>query len=178
MRFRTLFNRAWCELQDDLLSLSANSSATQVVEIVVSWMAKNANLLNSKPFVLYNFHQYFLMNVNDYPIELAVKKNGINIDSFRKSVCNYDSIKLESIAMFLRDSLEEFFIVESDKDCPRCEQPCMGIWLNSVNKRVVYECKICGFSMFPNGEYNTDTIIIPTKKDLKDYFQANGGFVE
>ena len=142
--------RAYRDFRAAMGSLASDASARDVLEAVVGWVGMHQSALSFPPFSDYGFDQIIQLVgcVDRYcPNELD---DGA-VDRIKRSVAGMTRGKSSSIAMFVRDLMEELLAPEVDWVCPNCGQP-FGLLFGTedASQRIVV-CRTCGAARGTDG---------------------------
>lgn len=147
---RSLPVYVWRELQLAVTLLDENSSLRETLGVVLSWIRGNYKYFTVEPFSTYGIDEFLHVDENLMPVEFSSFLPS-DIAKFKKVIFGYQSNEAESIARFLRDTMEALITVETDKQCPRCQSDGMRIFIGRYNGLLAYQCNVCGHSSYSDG---------------------------
>ncbi|MDD1020245.1 hypothetical protein M5G24_14625 [Pseudomonas sp. TNT2022 ID1048] len=147
---RSLPMHVWRELQSAVMLLSEESSLRDVLVVILSWVRGNYKYFTVEPFSSYGFDEFSHVNENLMPVDYS-SFSPSDIAHFKKVILEYQAKEAESIARFLRDTMEALITVEVDKKCPRCESDGMRVFIGRHNGLLAYQCNVCGHSHYIDG---------------------------
>lgn len=59
--------------------------------------------------------------------------------------------------------------MEVDRQCPRCEHWGLGVYKNSQDGRIAFECRQCGLARYVDeSRVNSNELIFASNDDLQD----------
>jgi hypothetical protein len=122
-----------------------------------------------EPFSIYGFDR--MMNVNEevMPVEFSTLKSK-EVLHFRGVILKYQAKNVESIAIFLRDSIENLITIEADRRCPLCDCWGMTPYVGKHNGFLAFQCKTCGHANYENGnKVGPGELEFATIKNLKEF---------
>ncbi|MBP5100943.1 hypothetical protein [Pseudomonas protegens] len=140
----------WRELQLAIAQFSDNASLRDFLDVLLSWVRGNSKLMELESFSLYGFKEFIEVDEDSMPIGFSSVTHG-DIAHFKKAILGYSSRDAESIARFLRDTLEALITVEVNEKCPNCENDWMRAFIGRNNGRLAYQCDVCGCSRYSDG---------------------------
>lgn len=140
----------WRELQLAMAQLSEGASLRDFLDVLLSWVRGNAKLVGFEPFSLYGFKEFIEVDEDSMPIDFSSVTRS-DIAHFKKAILGYSSSDVESIARFLRDTLEALITVEVNEKCPNCGNDWMRAFIGGNNGRLAYQCDVCGCSRYSDG---------------------------
>ncbi|WP_081673817.1 hypothetical protein [Pseudomonas cremoricolorata] len=147
---RSLPVHVWRELQLAVMPLSEESSLRDVLGVVLLWVRGNYRFFAVEPFLSYGFDEFSHVNERLMPVDYSSFLSS-DITRFKKVILKYKAKDVESIARFLRDTIEVLITVEIDKQCPRCESDGMRVFIGRHNGLLAYQCNVCGHSHYIDG---------------------------
>jgi hypothetical protein len=130
--------------------LDENSSLKEVLGMVLSWLRGNYKYFTVEPFSTYGIDEFSHVDENLMPVEFSSFLPS-DIAQFKKVIFGYQANEAESIARFLRDTMEALITVETDKQCSRCQSDGMRIFIGRYNGLLAYQCNVCGHSYYSDG---------------------------
>lgn len=142
--------RVWRELQLAVVWLNESSSLRDVLGVILLWIRNNAMLAESEPFSIYGFNGFVEVDESSMPVEFSSLRCS-DISHIKKSILSYEPKNVESIARFLRDTLEALITIEVNEECPRCENDWMRVFIGRNNGLLAYQCNVCGCSRYSDG---------------------------
>lgn len=151
-----LTSTQWCEFKKTIGGMPNDAKPREILNAILSWLRQYSEIFSCDPFLFYQFNKFININDKNLPVE-ASPMHGIEFENFRKIIYRYKMKDIESIARYLRDVLERLIILEVDRQCPRCDYWGLGIFKDSKDGRVIFECKQCGFSMYEDGSRANDS---------------------
>lgn len=140
----------WREFQLAVMLLSEESSLRDVLGVILSWIRGNYECFTVEPFSSYGFDEFSRVDENLMPVDCSSFLPG-DITHFKKVILEYQPKEVESIARFLRDTMEALITVEVDRQCPRCESDGMRVFIGRHNGLLAYQCNVCGHSHYIDG---------------------------
>ncbi|KTC19280.1 hypothetical protein AO391_21645 [Pseudomonas marginalis ICMP 9505] len=147
---RTLPIKIWHEFQSVVESLSDETPPRQVLQVILFWMRSNHKHLAGEPFSVYGFDSFTKLDEREIPVEYSSFKVS-DLINFKSVILKRQARDVESIARFLRDTIEELATVEVDEQCPRCESEGMRAFIGKHNGLLAYQCNVCGYSHYSDG---------------------------
>ncbi|KTB65124.1 MULTISPECIES: hypothetical protein [Pseudomonas] len=147
---RSLPVYVWRELQLAVMLLSEESSLRDVLGVVLLWVRGNYKYFTVEPFSSYGIDEFSHVNESLMPVDYSSFLPS-DITRFKKVILEYQAKDVESIARFLRDTIELLVTVEVDKQCPRCESGGMRVFIGRHNGLLAYQCNVCGHSRYIDG---------------------------
>ncbi|QXH58831.1 hypothetical protein [Pseudomonas maumuensis] len=147
---RSLPVQVWRELQLAVMPLSEESSLKDVLVVILSWLRGNYKWFTVEPFSIYGFDEFLHVNEDIMPVDYSSFLPS-DIGHFKKVVLKYQAKEAESIARFLRDTMEALITIEIDKQCPRCESDGMRVFIGRHNGLLACQCNVCGNSHYIDG---------------------------
>lgn len=161
---RTLINNL---LQIMEMLIDTNACNETIADYLVKWINDNEIDLKNTIFdEIYGILQFKGLNVLNYPVSYA---DHVDIIHSLKNCIRYRE-KTETLAMILRDCLENLFFLETNLVCANCDMDGLIV----VKEKVfIFECKVCAFLQDLNGDKYTpsEVLTIPTISDLKQIGQ-------
>lgn len=142
--------RAFKDLRAAVDALSLDASARDVLEALVAWVGRHQRALSEPPFSEYGFDLIIRMvgRVDCYrPADLDARA----AERIKHRVAGMTRGKSSSIAMFVRDLMEELLAPEVDWDCPRCGQEFGLLFGCAETPALVIMCRVCGAARFADG---------------------------
>jgi hypothetical protein len=130
--------------------LSEESSLRDVLGVVLFWVRSNYKYFTVEPFSNYGFDEFSHVNESMMPVDYSSFLPS-DITRFKKVILEYQAKDVESIARFLRDTIEVLITVEVDEQCPRCESDGMRVFIGRHNGLLAYQCNVCGHSHYIDG---------------------------
>lgn len=164
---RPLPVHAWRKLQLTVVQLHEKSSSREIFDVLVLWLRENHEHLNAEPFSTYGINAFSLIDESSMPIEFSsfVLSDLIHV---KKTILEYLPKDVESIARFLRDTMESLMTVELDKQCPNCQSDGMHVFIGKQSGRLVFQCGICGHSHYADGSKVQEALDFASKKKLRE----------
>lgn len=147
---RTLPIKIWHEFQSAVETLSDETPLRQVLEVILFWMRSNRKHLPGEPFSVYGFENFSKLDERQIPVEYSSFKVSDFIN-FKNTILKRQARDVDSIARFLRDTIEALATVEVDEQCPRCESEGMRAFIGKHNGLLAYQCNVCGYSHYSDG---------------------------
>ncbi|WP_407311127.1 hypothetical protein [Pseudomonas sp. nanlin1] len=147
---RTVPIKIWHELQSVVESLSEEPPFRQVLEVILFWVRSNYKYLAGEPFSVYGFDNFVKLDGRQLPVEYSSFEMS-DLINFKSAVLKRQSRDLDSIAMFLRDTIEELATIEVYEQCPRCESQGMRAFIGKHNGLLAYQCNVCGCAHYSDG---------------------------
>ncbi|WP_455930730.1 hypothetical protein [Pseudomonas fluorescens] len=147
---RSLPVYVWRELQLAVMLLSEESSLRDVLGVVLLWVRGNYKYFTVEPFSSYGVDEFSHVNESLMPVDYSSFLPS-DITRFKKVILEYQAKDVESIARFLRDTIEVLVTVEVDKQCPRCESGGIRVFIGRHNGLLAYQCNVCGHSHYIDG---------------------------
>lgn len=147
---RTLPIKIWHEFQLAVATLNDETPLRQVLEVILFWMGNNRKYLAGEPFSVYGFDSFAKLDESELPVEYSSFKVA-DLINFKSVILKRQARDVDSIARFLRDTIEELATVEVDEQCPRCESEGMRAFIGKQNGLLAYQCKVCGYSHYSDG---------------------------
>jgi hypothetical protein len=158
----------WREFQSAVDKLNEKSTPREVLGIMLAWLRSRHDFFTKQPFCNYGFAQIMKMKEESLPVEYS----RLDILHFKKIILSYDyasAKNVESIAGFLRDSIEELVTLEVEKQCPNCESWDMVFYVGKYNGLLAYVCRVCGHSRYLDGsKVGTDELDFVYNNKLKE----------
>lgn len=142
--------RTWREFQLAVVQLNESSSLRDVLGVILFWIRNNTRIIESEPFSIYGFNSFVEVDEGSMPVEFSSLRRG-DISHIKNSILGYESNDVESIARFLRDTLEALITIEVNEKCPRCENDWMRAFIGRNNGLLAYQCDVCGYSRYSDG---------------------------
>ncbi|WP_397380057.1 hypothetical protein [Pseudomonas sp.] len=130
--------------------LSEESSLRDVLGVVLFWVRSNYKYFTVESFSNYGFDEFSHVNESMMPVDYSSFLPS-DITRFKKVILEYQAKDVESIARFLRDTIEVLITVEVDEQCPRCESDGMRVFIGRHNGLLAYQCNVCGHSHYIDG---------------------------
>jgi len=146
----TLPLKIWHEFQSVVETLSDETPSRQVLEVILFWIRSNRKHLTGEPFTVYGFDSLAKIDEREIPVEYSSFKVS-DLINFKSIVLKRQARDVDSIARFLRDTIEELATVEVDEQCPRCESEGMRAFIGKYNGLLAYQCNVCGYSNYSDG---------------------------
>lgn len=140
----------WRELQLAVVQLNEQSSLRDLLSAILFWIRTNINLSESEPFSAYRLSSFVEIDESSMPVDYSSLKHG-DIDHVKKAILSYKPNETESVARFLRDTLEALITIEVNKECPRCGNEWMRAFIGRNNGLLAYQCDVCGCSQYSDG---------------------------
>lgn len=147
---KKLMRNQWDEFQRAIAAMYDNALPRDIANAILTWLRQYPETFLNGPFSDYSFDRFLSLQEEDYPVEVSRMRDAEFIN-FKKIIKKYSAEDAESIARFLRDTLETLVVLMVDKQCPRCEASEMGIYKNSEDGRIAFECRQCGFANYLDG---------------------------
>lgn len=147
---RKLMRSQWTEFQNAIAAMDDNSSPRAILSVILSWLRKYPETFSTGEFSVYGVNRFLELREENCPVETS-PMHGDEFAHFRNIIKKYGQNDIESIARYLRDTLETLVVMEADRQCPRCERWGMGIYKNSNDGRMAFECRQCGFAVYSDG---------------------------
>ncbi|WP_108097480.1 hypothetical protein [Pseudomonas sp. GV071] len=147
---RTLPIKIWHEFQSVVAAFSDETPLRKVLEVILFWVRSNHKYLTGEPFLDYGVDGFAKLDEREIPVEYSSFKVS-DLINFKSVVLKRQARDTESIARFLRDTVEELATVEVDEKCPSCETDGMRAFIGKYNGLLAYQCNVCGFSHYSNG---------------------------
>jgi hypothetical protein len=147
---KNLMSSQWVEFQNAIAAMADNSSSQEILNAILNWLSQYSEVLASEPFATYGFERFLILKDGNYPVEKS-SMHGVEFEHFKKIIKKYGAKEVESIARYLRDTLEALVVMEVDRKCPKCENWGMGVYKNSQDGRIALECRQCGFASYLDG---------------------------
>ncbi len=147
---RTLPVKIWHEFQSVVETLSDETPSSQVLDVILCWMRSNHKYLAGEPFSVYGFHSLAKLDEREIPVEYSSFKVS-DLINFKKIISERQARDVDSIARFLRDTIEELATVEVDEKCPKCESEGMRAFIGKHNGLLACQCNVCGYSHYSDG---------------------------
>ena len=165
---RTLPIKIWHEFQSVVETLSDGTPVRKVLEVILFWVKSNQKYLAGEPFSAYGFDSFAKLDEREIPVEYSSFKIS-DLINFKSIVLKCQARDVESIARFLRDTIEELATVEVDKQCPRCESEGMRAFIGKHNGLLAYQCNVCGCSHYSDGaRVENDGLEFASEKQLRE----------
>jgi len=158
----TLPIKIWHEFQSVVADLSDEDPLRKVLEVILFWVKSNNKDLAGEPFSVYGFDNFSELYEKDIPVEYSSFRVS-DLINFKSVVLKCQAGDVESIARFLRDTVEELATVEVDEQCPSCQSEGMRAFIGKHNGLLAYQCHVCGYSRYSDGSrLCTKTFEIPS----------------
>ncbi|WP_073222821.1 hypothetical protein [Massilia sp. CF038] len=140
----------WAEFQNTMAEMDDDSSPREILNVILGWLRKNSEIFSDEPFSIFGINRFLELREENCPVESS-PMHGVEFANFRKIIKKYGCDDIENIARYLRDTLETLVVMEADRQCPRCERWGMGIYTNSEDGRMAFECRQCGYGVYTDG---------------------------
>lgn len=140
----------WTGFKASVIALGNNPSRREILALILDWTRKNSKLLDTEPFASYGLMNFINLNEGEMPVEHSAFTND-DFRHFKETISKYNPDKTDSIARFIRDTLEELIVIEVDKTCPNCHSDFMLVFLSKQKMELALVCKICGHSNYLDG---------------------------
>ena len=166
---RSLPIKMWAEFQQAVSGLDENSSSRYVLGIILNWIRSNYECFMNEPFLRYGFDRMASIDEGMMPVEFSTLKSK-EVLHFRRVILKYHAKNVESIARFLRDSIENLITIETDNKCP--VYGCWGMipYVGRYNDLLAFQCKVCGHAHYSNGnKVGSGELEFATTEKLKEF---------
>lgn len=147
---KALLQTQWVEFQDSIAAMDDNSSARQILNVILSWLRQYPQVFLNHPYSDYAFDRFGSLVEADCPVERS-PMHGAEFVAFKRIIANTRVRDAESIARYLRDTLETLVLLEVDRQCPRCQNCIMHVYKNRYDGRTAFQCRQCGFAHYLDG---------------------------
>ncbi|WP_232924253.1 hypothetical protein, partial [Pseudomonas syringae] len=148
--------------------LSDETPSRQVLEVILFWMRSNRKYLTGEPCSVYGFDSLAKIDEREIPVEYSSFKVS-DLITFKSIVLKRQARDVDSIARFLRDTIEELATVEVDEQCPRCESEGMRAFIGKYNGLLAYQCNVCGYSNYSDGSrVENDGLEFASERQLRE----------
>lgn len=165
----TLPTKIWYEFQSVVGTLSEETPLRKVIEVILFWMRSNHKYLTGEPFSVYGFDNFTKLDEKQIPVEYSSFKVS-DLINFKNVILKRQARDVESIARFLRDTIEGLATVEVDEQCPRCESEGMRAFIGKYNGLLAYQCNVCGYSHYSDGSrVENGGLEFASEKQLRDH---------
>jgi hypothetical protein len=165
---RTLMPSQWIEFQKTVAAMGDNSSPREILNTILNWLRRYSEIFSSEPFASYGFYRFLLLKEENCPVKKS-SMHGVEFENFKKIIKKYRTKDTESIARYLRDTLEILVVMEVDRQCPRCGCWGMGVYKNSQDGRIAFECRQCGFASYLDGSrVSANELTFASNDDLRN----------
>lgn len=104
----------WRELQLAVMLLSEESSLRGGLGVILLWVRGNYKCFTVEPFLIYGVDEFSNVNESLMPVGYSSFLPS-DITRFKKVILGHQAKDVESIARFLRDTIEALITVEVDK---------------------------------------------------------------
>ncbi len=164
---RSLPMHVWRKLQIAVIQLDERSSSREIFGVFVLWLRENHEHFDAEPFLTYGINYFSLVDESLMPIEFSsfLLSDLIHV---RKTILKYEPKDVESIARFLRDTLEGLITVELDKQCPNCQSDGMRAFIGKQNGLLAWQCGVCGHSHYADGSKEREGLDFLSEKKLRE----------
>ena len=143
----------------------------EFANLLINFLVENRQFFDKEPFSDYGLNKYAsLLSAENYPVEQTCTLQSMN--STKNLFKNYKLDKPSSIAQFLRDVIEEIFVLLRKNCCPVCESGWQMILKDLDDKKLIFQCITCSYSSVRTSDRKFFNIGIPTIEELK-----NDGFL-
>ncbi len=160
------FQRQWFRFLDGFPNETL--PAIELLQVILQFLGECTEALSDEPFLTYGLKQFATLKPEDYPIEFTSSSEA-EVSHLMAVIRRSKHKKVDSIAMLLRDILEQLLVVESDRECPQCMSGGMGIFKSGLDGRLSLLCKHCGHGIYLNGSRMEDgALVVATSADLRD----------
>ncbi len=150
------------------LALKEELSAIDLLGMLLQLLKDCGATLSDNPFFAYGLTEFILVKQEDCPIQFTSFSDA-DVPHFKDVAATYAKKPDSTIASFLRFTLEEMLVVESDRDCPRCGSGGMGIFKSGSDGRLALMCKHCGHGVYLDGsKMAVGALAVPTTTDLRN----------
>lgn len=157
----------WMDFQKMVAVMPNDSEPIEVLKSILRWLMDNSEIILSEPFLSYKLGRFLDLQLDCYPVDMSSIR-GAEFDHFKKVIKKYNSQDAESIARYLRDTLESLVVLEVDKDCPKCEHWGVGAYKSCHDERIVFECRQCGYVFdADSANESTDEFTFASIEDLR-----------
>lgn len=159
----------WREFQSAVRLLSDDSSARDILNLILLWVRGNRKYFLLEPFCVYGFEDFLGIDEKEMPVDFSSFVL-TDICSFKKFTFKYQAKDVDAIAQFLRDVVESLITVETDRQCPRCDSDGMHIFIGKQNGLLAFQCNICGYSHYSDGtRVGVGELDFITEKKLREF---------
>lgn len=157
----------WRKLQMAVMQLHGHSSVRDILGVLVLWLRESHQYLDAEPFSTYGINEFSLVDESSMPIEFSSFVLN-DLTHVKKAILTYLPKDVESIARFLRDTLESLITVELDKQCPNCQSDGVRVFIGKQSGRPVFQCGICGRSHYTDGSKVQEALDFANEKKLRE----------
>lgn len=140
----------WREFQSALTSLDENSSARDILGVILSWIRSNRRLIFFEPFSTYGIDAFLKIEEETLPVERSSFIIS-DLPHLQQLVINYRAKDVDAISQFLRDTIEALVTITIEEKCPRCKSDGMRVFIGRYNKCPAFQCDVCGHAYYSNG---------------------------
>ena len=157
----------WAEFQASVTALGENPDRRAFLALILDWIRKNPKIFNTEPFTNYGICDFAKIHEDEMPVEYSAFVAD-DFRHFKETITRYDTRKTDSIARFIRDTLEELITIEVDRQCPNCHSNFMLAFTGRQKMMLAFVCKVCGHSHYSDGgAVGTDTLDYASADDLR-----------
>jgi hypothetical protein len=158
----------WKEFQIKLIAMPEISTPREILKEILGWFLNNSEIILDSPFSSYGLERYLGLEIDRYPVDISPMR-GAEFEHFKKAIKRYSPREADSIARYLRDTLESLVVLEVDNQCARCEHWGRKAYKSVREERIVFECGQCGFASYADGSSATsDETTFASIADLKN----------
>ncbi|WP_157160308.1 hypothetical protein [Cupriavidus sp. BIS7] len=150
----------WTEFQASVIALDDNPGRRELLALILEWIRKSPKIFDAEPFASYGLGNFAKLHEDEMPVEHSAFVMD-DVKHFKETVSRYDARKSDSIARFIRDTLEDLITIEVDRQCPNCRSDFMLAFTGRQKMSLAFVCKICGHSHYSDGS--------PIVADTLDY---------
>lgn len=159
--------RVWRDFQLAVMQLGDDSSLRDVLNVILSWVRGNYKYFEFDPFPGYGFDAFFNVQEDLMPVSYSSFLPS-DIRHFKEIILKYKSKDVESIARFLRGTLEALLTIEVDERCPNCDSYGMNVFIGRYKNLFAYQCCTCGYSIYADGsKVEINGLDFATEEDLR-----------
>lgn len=161
--------KTWNNFQSTVANLSNEAPSRKVLEVILFWIRENYKNLKSEPFSIYGFDSLAKLNDKDIPVEYSSFKKS-DLVNFKTVILKRKAKDVESIARFLRDTVEELGAIEVDDQCSKCKSEGMRVFANKHNGVLAYQCNVCGCSHYLDGSrVSSGELEFASERQLREF---------